>query len=408
MPQFRVRGSGHLIVDPPLVQEVLASRLFIRPPFFRKAFGEGLLLAEGERWSLARKTIQPMLSAKRVQDHAPVIAMCVDELAEQWTIAAGKNETVELVADIAALVLRITTRTLLGHDLGMDFSRARSIVRLTAASNQLAGLGVFDPKAMVNPALMLSLRDERAAVESLAEELLSIRTGSSPAASDVDDLLGRLLAPTFIDAPVAEGGCPIGKAGLVDELVLLLLASVETTTASTGNAIELLTANPRALAAMREESARAEAENPYRLACFRETLRLRPPVWFNGRCATEALTLSSGDAIASGDHVYLCPYLMHRDANVFDNVESFQPERFIGPSAVREGPSYMPFGLGRHYCVGAGLATSIAMQILGTLVARFDIEILENPTHGPDGGFLLGPEFASRARLWPTAATEST
>ena len=393
-----LKGSGHLVVDHLLVQEIFKSQDFVRPPFFRKAFGDGLLLSDGERWAHSRKVIQPELSPTAVRSMQDVIDDCIKELQTDWSRASEEDRSVPLVADIASCVLRITVRVLFGVDLGAPDPRALSVVRLTAASNELAGLGVFDPRAMVGGRLINALQKERTDVESLAAELIASRRDAPDAGACPVDLLDHLLDPAFIEAPVADGGCPVGHKGLIEEMVLLLLASVETTTASTSNTLQLLADHPACTERLREDL----PDGTWVQACFRESLRLRPPVWFNGRVALERFELSSGDTIESGDHVYVCPYLIHRDPLLWEEPDRFLPERFID-GVVREGASFMPFGLGRHYCVGSGLATAISTSLVSSILANHDVSIEVSSDHEPGGGFLLGPSLGSRARITPTS-----
>ena len=406
-----LKGSGHLVVDHRLVQEVFSSQALVRPPFFRKAFGEGLLLADGDRWAHSRRVIQPALSASAVRSLEGLVDECVGELLAGWAEAAETGRSVPLVSDIASCVLRITVRGLFGFDTGRNDPRALSVVRLTAASNELAGLGVFDPRTLVGGRLIKALQSERADVESLARELIEKRRGLDAGSGCPEDLLGRLLEPSFLDAKVGDGGCPVGERGLLEEIVLLLLASVETTTASTANALQLIGSDPACARGIRSEARSDSGDDqgdpdaaPFVHACFREALRLRPPVWFNGRFAVERVELSSGHVVEPEDHVYVCPYLLHRDPDLWPEPDRFLPDRFTD-AKVREGASYMPFGLGRHYCVGSGLATLIATRLLAGVLANHDVVIDSPPDKTPGGGFLLGPSLTATASFTPLSGS---
>jgi cytochrome P450 len=392
------KGSGHLLVDHVLIREVLTSKTFIRPAFLRRAFGEGLLFAEGERWEVSRRTLQPMLTPRCIRDFAPLVGRFVGELREEWLAAARSGEEVDVVSDLAGTVMRSSVASLFGVDLGAHDPRAISVIRLSGASNQLAGLGVFDPKKLIDTEMTTVLREERANLEALAHEIVGKRR-SDPEAHDRSDMLTSLLDTEFLDATV-EDGCPIGEKGLLDELVLLLLASVETTTASTANAIELLGRNPDALKRLRAEvdGDDRSREHPYTTSCFRESLRIRPPVWFNGRYALERVELSNGHVIEKGGYVFICPYLVHHDPDLWEEPDVYRPERFLDGN-VREGGEFMPFGLGHHYCVGSGLATLIGTEILAGVLGCLDVSILDRPTEEPVDGFLLGPALGSTARL---------
>lgn len=400
VPMPMIRGIGHLIVDHTLILEVLSSTNFIRAPYLSDAFGEGLLLAEGERWSISRPVVQPFYTLKRLAGHAERLGKFADELCEKWVTAAQAGEEIDAVRDLVGLVFRSSVAVFSGVDLGPDDPRAEALVRLTGAANQLAGLGIFDPKSLIQPSMAAALRDDRKALEEVARELIERRKAESHEGSPPNDLMSALLSPSFLEASVR--GCPIGQKGLFDEIVLLLQASVETTSSSTANAIELLGKHPEAVQRLRDEvnekGVHTGQELPWVTACYREGLRLRPPVWFNGRCALKEYTLNSGDVIEEGGFVFVCPYLVHHDPELWDEVESYRPDRFI-EGAVREGATYMPFGLGRHYCVGASLATLVATSVLSRVFGVLDIEILARASSEPHAGFLLGPALDSKAKV---------
>ncbi len=402
VPVPMLRGTAHLVLDPELVREVWMSRSFIRPEFFRRAAGEGLLFAEGERWKLSRATLQPWFQPSQVRTLASTIGQYTDVLFESWTTAAQAGEERPIVEELAGLQLRIIGKGVLGMDYDPVDRHIPAIIEYTEAFNALGGAGVFASESGFTPTMAGKLRSGRAALEEMADELITFAKSSLPA--EPKTLLHALTSPAFTDPP---GGCPVvGHAGLIDELVLLLLASISAATTSMGNAIEFVMGSKAAARGIRAEAARVgdqvcsqpEAHLPYALACFKEGLRLRPPVWYNGRVAIEPCTLSSGHVIEQGDHVHACSYLLHRHPSVWDDPEAFLPERFLG-DVRHEGPTYMPFGIGRHFCIGQPITHLIGSVVLSGAVRRFDIEFVSRTSHTPDGGFVLGPALGSTARF---------
>jgi len=398
VPMPMAKGTGHLLVDHNLIREVMTSRKFIRPEFLRKAFGEGLLFAEGERWKISRRALKPDMSVSCIRSRRPLVAGHVEDLVEEWTAEARAGREIEVVKDIAGTVFRASVSSFFGVDLGAHDPRALSVIRLSAASNQLSGLGVFDPRRTIDPMMTSVLRDEREVIASLGMEFVE-RRRNEPASSGEPDLLDRLLDASFIDAET-ENGCPVGKKGLIDELVLLFLASTETTTASSANTIEFLSRNPETLQRLREEldASGPDSELEYTHCCFHEALRLRPPVWFNGRVALEEVELSNGHVIEEGGFVFICPYLVHHDPELWEDSSEFRPERFMD-SKARQSELFMPFGLGHHYCIGAGMATLIGTQLVAGICKLLDVDMLSRPTDEPLDGFLLGPAMGSKAAL---------
>ncbi|GAV58785.1 p450 domain-containing protein [Cephalotus follicularis] len=65
-------------------------------------------------------------------------------------------------------------------------------------------------------------------------------------------------------------------------------------------------------------------------------------------------------------------WAIHRDPNLWDDPESFKPERF--ESGQVEAHKWVPFGLGRRACPGAGLAQRVVGLTLGLLIQSFEWE----------------------------------
>ncbi|KAJ0085579.1 hypothetical protein Patl1_08874 [Pistacia atlantica] len=61
-------------------------------------------------------------------------------------------------------------------------------------------------------------------------------------------------------------------------------------------------------------------------------------------------------------------WTIHRDPKVWEDPESFKPERFEGLDGEVEEYNFIPFGQGRRPCPGAGLANRVMGLTLATLI----------------------------------------
>lgn len=88
------------------------------------------------------------------------------------------------------------------------------------------------------------------------------------------------------------------------------------------------------------------------------------------RTAT-ADTKLGGHPIAKGTHLVYSSYLMHRRADLFENPESFGPDRWL-PDRAKSLPRgvYFPFGLGARKCIGEEFAPVQTTLVLAGIVAR--------------------------------------
>ena len=100
-------------------------------------------------------------------------------------------------------------------------------------------------------------------------------------------------------------------------------------------------------------------------------------------------------SVAEGDRIYACLYLIHRNPDVWDQPDDYRPQRFT-EQAQREGQDYLPFGLGRHYCVGAPLALTEGAMIVGRTCSKFLMSFIDEADDAPKQGFIMGPPMTAR------------
>ena len=121
---------------------------------------------------------------------------------------------------------------------------------------------------------------------------------------------------------------------------------------------------------------------PYLQAIVKESLRLHPSApLLLPRCPAQACTVG-GYTIPKGAKVFLNAWAMHRDPQLWDNPNEFQPERFLGDANKLDYSGnnfhYIPFGSGRRICAGLRLGERMLMYVLATFLHMFDWKV-------PDG-----------------------
>lgn len=169
-----------------------------------------------------------------------------------------------------------------------------------------------------------------------------------------DDIIS-VLAHAVVTPPDGTAARPLDMNELQDLLDQLLTGGNETTTNALGSAMWLLLSRPALVAEL-------EA-NPAAIRDFvEEALRYETPVlhlWRVATCDTEI----GGVAIPAGSSIALGYASANRDEAVFDDAESFAPQR------AKVG-AHLAFGSGPHHCPGAALARQEMVSAFTILVHR--------------------------------------
>ena len=135
-----------------------------------------------------------------------------------------------------------------------------------------------------------------------------------------------------------------------------------------------------------------------------ESLRMYPPIWGYTRdpIADDEI---DGYHIPAGSTIFLTPFVTHRHPDVWEDPETFDPERFAAGRAESYPPfSYFPFGGGSRKCIGFHLAL-LQMQLVTAMVAqRYRVETV--PGHPVEYGRMvaLRPAHGIRATIRPRQA----
>jgi sterol 14-demethylase len=128
----------------------------------------------------------------------------------------------------------------------------------------------------------------------------------------------------------------------------------------------------------RSVSHQALREIPLLESAIKEALRLHPPLILLLRVATEDPEVG-GYAIRAGELVGATPAVSNRLPSDFADAGSFDPGRYLDPRREDDvNPwTWIPFGAGRHRCVGAAFAMMQLKTIFSVLLRQFTFELAQ-------------------------------
>ncbi|MFO0613814.1 MAG: cytochrome P450 [Polyangiaceae bacterium] len=130
----------------------------------------------------------------------------------------------------------------------------------------------------------------------------------------------------------------------------------------------------------------------------KESLRLHPPLFMLVRTAKEDWVYKDY-FIPKGSWVLVSPAIAHLMPEVFHDPELFDPGRY---SPEREEDkrdfAWIPFGGGRHKCMGNAFAILQIKAILAILLRRYEFELVEPNVASDFHGLVIGPAQPCRIR----------
>lgn len=244
----------------------------------------------------------------------------------------------------------------------------------------------------------------RAAADRVIDAEIERRT-ATPGAEAGDDVLAELLAARD------EAGVGLTRAELRDQIVSLIAAGYDTTSAVLAWAIDRVLREPGVLGELRAELDTVVGDAPlgyehlrslrYLHGVVQETLRLDPPGVVAPRTVLRDFDFR-GYRIPAGTMVMYSAFLTGRDPRVWRDPDAFRPGRWIEGHPDREDPgpaASVAFGGGPRRCLGLVLATTELSVILAELVRRVDAELVDPAPPTGTGIASVWPRGGVRVRI---------
>jgi cytochrome P450 len=177
----------------------------------------------------------------------------------------------------------------------------------------------------------------------------------------------------------------------------MLIAGHDTSTALLAWTFVLLGQHPEIHARLVDELDQLESKSTLLDQVIKESLRLYPPIHIGNRRVREEIEFPEGN-IPTGERMFYSIYLTHRDPAIWEQPDSFHPERFV---RGRKTPpmSYIPFGGGPRACIGAAFGQAEARLVITRLLRTFTFEPLNAHNIHPYMGATLEPRPSVLMRI---------
>jgi sterol 14-demethylase len=349
-------------------------------PFMTPIFGEGVVFdasPEERRRALHNQSLRD----KFMRGHAAVITAEIERMLERW----DDEGEIDLLDFTAELFIYTSTSCLIGPKFReeLDASVAHLFHDLEQGTDAIAYVDAY--------ADIESFRRRDAARAALVERIEAImatrREEGLPADKEEMDLVDVLMSIKD------EHGVEQFSADIITGMFISMMFAGHHTTSGTAAwvIIELLR-NPDVMAkVVAEMDALADAgggevtyqdlrEVPWLESSIKEALRLHPPLILLLRKVVEPLEVE-GYTIPAGKLVGTSIAVSNRLEGAFEDPDRFDPSRYIEPRQDDlDNPwNWIPFGAGRHRCVGASFALMQLKTIFCVLLRDWELEPAQPP-----------------------------
>jgi cytochrome P450 len=322
---------------------------------------------------LRRSIVQPAFDHRQIPRYVQIMAANADAVIDTWQ----RGQRLDIYQQFRSAIRRSAIESLFGQRMAghADFfgEQLQPLMDLTHRTQPtLKWL-----RRVRSPAWRRAMAARARIDERVYAEIARARSHGTP-----DDHV----LTTLINGRGEEGEA-LSDNEVRDQVVSLIAAGYETTSAAMAWAIYALLSTPGAWDTAADEVRQTlDGRAPdvadlkaltYVNGVVNETLRLYPPAVISGRKVMHDLWFD-GRRIRAGRQLIFSPYVTHRLPELWPEPLRFRPERSDPASPLYRKPApyeFLPFGGGTHRCIGSVFATTELTVMLARLLARVSLRL---------------------------------
>ncbi|KAI1195758.1 cytochrome P450 [Nemania serpens] len=238
----------------------------------------------------------------------------------------------------------------------------------------------------------------RAKMQSVYRDIIRERRKQGMADDETPDMIWNLMSCVY------KNGTPLPDQEIADMMITLLMAGQHSSSSSSAWTMLRLASRPDIAEQLYQERLRICGKNPLQYSdidklsltqhAVKETLRLHSSIHSIMRKVKNPMPVPNSNFVITPDKVLLAsPIVTHLSEEYFPNAKNWDPMRWNNQSEVENVDDivdygygatskftrspYLPFGAGRHRCIGEKFAYTNLTTIISTLIQHFKLSTLD-------------------------------
>lgn len=365
------------VADPDLAHELLVTKwqrfTRTRQSLNIGIIGRGLLALSGDEWLERRRLAQTAFTKGVLGGVANASGEAAKSLFATWDTEQAQNGSVDLESGTLRLSMAVIARMLLSsHITDATADQVGQTLRRGLQLILKRNTAIWSPPMWLPTPGNKALLEVRRDLTDFISDHLSQHHEESAESAD--------LLSTLKSARDPRTGNALSAEALLEETKTLFFAGYETASTSLTWALYLIARAPEVAKAAQSELDRVVRGRspgledlpalPYIRAILQETMRVYPPVYALPRIAVGDEELG-GYPIRRGTVVIVSIAGVHASPVWGEDRDRFRPERFLSGNWPRR--AFMPYGAGRHLCIGSDFANVEMAIVLAMILQRYNL-----------------------------------
>ncbi|XP_043938227.1 cytochrome P450 4F3-like [Protopterus annectens] len=398
------------LVHPDYIQPVLSASAHMAPKmealyrFFRPWLGDGLLVANGDKWHRNRRLLTSSFHFDILKPYMKIYNTTAQTMLDKWEKLSKNNQSVELFEHVSLMSLDTLLQCAFSYDSNCQTQREIPYIRaVNDVIHLFTNRATFPPyhsdllfylspsgyrfrKALgvLHSFSKSVIKKRKESLVQLQEDLKTGQFSGTKSGKKHLDFLDMLLLTKD------EFGAGLTNEEIENEVDVFMFGGHDTTASGISWLLYNLAKHPEYQLRCRQEieevlQGRNEVEWEdlsklfFTTMCIKESLRTHPPVVNVCRTLKKDVELPDGRIIPKGMNVSIVICAVHQNPRVWDNPEVYNPYRFTPEnSAGRSSYAFIPFAAGPRNCIGQNFAMNEMKVTVALILQRYWLTVDES------------------------------